>query len=99
MERSPVCIPNSELDTHKSSPLLSFSLAPIDFVIEFCRVGFVVDHATVYLDPSVRFERQALHSDNHLCSHAMFLEEARRCSGTLKTERLLPVPNACHVYC
>ena len=66
----------------------------------YCRhVRFVVDHATIHLDPGMRLEWQLLRPDYHLGEYAVALEEATRRCRALQAKRFFPVPDTSHVDC
>ena len=66
----------------------------------YCRhVRFVVDHATIHLDPGMRLEWQLLRPDYHLGEYAVALEEATRRCRALQAKRFFPVPDTSHIDC
>src|SRR5260370_41487330 len=74
-------------------------LASIQDCVHFRYVRFVVDHATIHLDPGVRLEWQLLCPDHHLCEYSVALEETTRLCRALQTKRFFQVPDTGHVDC
>jgi hypothetical protein len=72
-------------------------LTSIQNCVHFRHIRFVVDHATIHLDPRMRLEWQLLCPDYHLGEYPVALEEATRRCRALQTERFLPVPDTSHV--
>ena len=71
-------IPSSKLDAHivafaqNLQPVVCL-LASIQDCVHFRHVRFVVDHATIHLDPGMRPKWQLLCPDYHLCEYPVAL--------------------------
>src|SRR5208282_1726634 len=72
-------------------------LASIQDCVHFRHVRFVVDHATIHLDPGMRLKWQLLCPDYHLGEYPVALKEATRRCRALQTKCLFPVPDTSHV--
>src|SRR5713226_6026242 len=90
-------LPNWTLMIHSLVASGWFS-APVKHPIHFRRIRFVVDHASIDLDPSVSLKRHLLHTDDHLSRYAVLLQEACCGCGSLQTAHLFPIPDTGHVY-
>lgn len=74
-------------------------LASIQDCVHCWHVRFVVDHATIHLDPGMRLKGQLLRPDYHLSEYPVALEEATRRCRALQAKSFFPVPDTSHVDC